>query len=415
VIAQVALAEAAGIRDLVGMDIGGTSTDVSVVQGGVPHMKSEFEVEFGTVVGFPMIDINSIGAGGGTVAWLDQGGMLHSGPRSAGADPGPACYQRGGTEPTVTDAHVVVGRLNPEHLLGGRMPIDAEAARNAVAALGDECGLDPEAMAAGILTLTVSNVAAATRQLTVERGINPRDLALMAYGGGGPLLGCDVAAELEIPTVIVPPSPGLTSALGLLLTDIRHDFVRTFLTVDADCTAAEVAAAFDELVAQGDAALAAEGIEPERRVHTLSADLRYVGQTHELAATLGSRYDDALHAELGERLRVEHLAQYGYAPDGGQQVEIVNLRVAAQGLMDRPQVPSLEGGPPVEPVATRRLFHGGEWHDASVFRRADLPAGMTFAGPAIVDQPDSTTVVLPGWTATVHPQGSMLLRVGGVA
>lgn len=415
VIAQVAVAGAAGITDLVGMDVGGTSTDVSLVLGGMPQMRGEYDIEFGTVVGFPMIDIHSIGAGGGTVAWLDDGAMLHSGPRSAGAQPGPACYQRGGTEPTLTDAHVVAGRLNPDALLGGAMLISAQAAAAVVRALGDRCGLTPEAMAAGVITLTVSNIAAATRQITVERGVNPRELTLVAYGGGGPTLACDVASELEIPAVLIPPHPGLTSATGLLLTDLRHDFVRTFLRTSDDCDATEVAAAFAELVALGDAELEREGIEPGRRAFELAADLRYVGQTHELTVTVGTEYTDGTHARASELLRVEHLAQYGHAPDGPQLVELVSLRVAAFGRMVRPGFAPPPARPAPVPVGTRRLYTNGAWHEAPVYRRGDFGAGAHITGPAIVEQLDTTTVLLPGWSATVDDIGSLLLRAGQLA
>ncbi len=409
VIAQIQVAEAAGVEDLVGMDIGGTSTDVSVVLGGRPQLRAEYELEFGTVVGYPMIDIHSIGAGGGTVAWLDDGGMLHSGPRSAGAWPGPACYGRGGDEPTLTDAYVVAGRLNPEALLAGALPISADAARAAVSGLGERCGLDPEAMADGIVTLTVSNIAAAIRQLTVERGIDPRRLTLVAYGGGGPTLACDVADELDVAAVLVPPHPGLTSATGLLLTDIRHDYVRTFLRVDDECGWQDVAAVYDELAAEGRGELEREGVGPERQAFALSADLRYAGQTHELAVDLGDRYDAAVHDELAERLRAVHLAAYGHAPDGPQRVELVNLRLAAIGHMSRPELPELGAGSEPEPVGSRRLRDGGGWCEAPVYARTDLSAGAVVAGPAIVEQLDTTTVLVSGWQATVEPLGSLRL------
>lgn len=410
VIAQVAIAASSSIDDLVGMDIGGTSTDLSVVLDGRPQMRDEYDIEFGTVVGFPMIDIHSIGAGGGTIAWLDEGGMLHAGPRSAGAQPGPACYQRGGTEPTVTDAHVVAGRLSPGGLLGGRMAISVDAARAAVGELGERCGLSAEDMAAGIVTLTVSHIAAATRQLTVERGVNPRELTLVAYGGGGPTLACDVAEELEMPRILIPPHPGLTSAMGLLLTDIRHDVQRTFLERSDEVDAGAVAAAFADLVAEADVELEREAIGVERRAFALAADLRYVGQTHELTVPLGDAYDEATHEALHERLRTEHLAQYGHAPDGPQPVELVSLRVAAFGLMTRPDLGRAPEAPPPTPVGTRSLYVAGAWQDAAVYRREQLGAGARLSGPAIVEQLDTTTVLLSGWSAEVDAIGTMLLH-----
>src|SRR5262249_38054335 len=228
VIAQLALLRHSGIKDAIGMDVGGTSTDVSIIHEGQPHLRSEFEVEFGTPVSSPVIDINAIGAGGGTSAWLDRGGMLHAGPQSAGASPGPACLERGGLEPTLTDANVVLHRLNPRQLLGGRVTVSEQAARRAIARISEALSLEVERAAAGIVTLAVSNIVLAIRQLTVERGLDPRQFTLVAYGGAGPLHAAAVAEQLEVTQVLIPRFPGLTSALGLQFSDIRHDFVQTF-------------------------------------------------------------------------------------------------------------------------------------------------------------------------------------------
>lgn len=409
VIAQIGIAEAVGIRDLVGMDIGGTSTDISVVIGGRPFMRSEFDIEFGTVVGFPMIDINSIAAGGGTVAWLDGGGLLHSGPHSAGAVPGPACYGRGGTEATLTDAYVVNGRLNRERLLGGQMAIDASLSRQVVSELGARVALGQEEMASGIISLTVSNIASAIREKTVEQGINPRDLVLVAYGGGGPTLSCDVAEDLQIPTVLVPRNPGLTSASGLLLTDVRHDYVRTFLQKNTEATRDQVQAEFDALIALGDAKLAHEGIPADRRRFELAADLRYIGQTHELTIALGETYTEPLHDELSECLRVEHLKQFSHAPDGIVPVEIVSVRVAAIGRVERVDFGQLGDGPVPAPDGQRKLYIAGGWHTAPVYDRSALHTDNVLVGPAIIEQLDTTTVVPPGWRAQAHRSGSLLL------
>lgn len=412
VIAQVALAAESGIHDLVGMDVGGTSTDVSVVLDGEPQMRDEFDVEFGTVVRFPMIDIHSIGAGGGTIAWLDEGGMLHAGPRSAGAEPGPVAYRRGGTEPTLTDAHLALGRLNPAGLLGGELEISKVAAEDAIAELGGRVGLGKEEMAAGIVTLAVTNIAAAIREITVERGVDPRGLTLVAYGGGGPNLACEVAAELGMTRILVPPYPGLTSAAGLLLTDIRHDIVRTYLRRDDECGWEEIAAAFDELAAEGTARLAREGIPPERREFELAADLRYLGQTHELGVSFGSRYDEGIHRSLSERLREAHLARFGYAPDDEGAVELVSLRVAATGVMSRPrfEIEPAEGEP--RAVASRELFLGGTRRTCPVFRRPELAVGSRVEGPALIEQLDTTTFLADGWVGRTEANGSLILESG---
>jgi N-methylhydantoinase A len=409
VIAQIAIAGVSGITDLVGMDIGGTSTDISVVIDGRPQMRSEFDIEFGTVVGFPMIDINSIAAGGGTVAWLDDGGMLHSGPRSAGAMPGPACYGRGGTEPTLTDAYVATGRLSATHLLGGSMAIDASLSEQAVSALGARVGLGTEEMAAGVVALTVSNISSAIREMTVERGLNPRDLTLVAYGGGGPTLAVDVAVDLDLSAVLVPRNPGLTSASGLLMTDVRHDYVRTFLRRNDESDAADVQTAFDELLAEGARKLDHEDIPTERQRFELAADLRYIGQTHELTIALGTSYDDDLHATLSDALRVDHLKSFGHAPDGVVPVEIVSVRVAAIGEVPRVDFGGVGGVVDPAPTGRRRLWHDGAWHDASLYARTDLGPGSVLVGPAIVEQLDTTTVVPPGWQAGTEAAGSLLL------
>lgn len=411
-IAQVAIAAASGFRNIVGMDIGGTSTDISVIIDGEPQLRSEFDIEFGTVVGFPMVDITSIAAGGGTVAWVDEGGLLHAGPQSAGAMPGPACYSRGGKEPTLTDAYVVSGRLNGQRLLGGQMAIDASLADAAVAQLGAAAGLDRDTMAAGIIALTVSNIARAIREVTVERGIHPKDLTLVAYGGGGPTLACDVAEELDIPSVLVPRSPGLTSASGLLLTDIRHDYVRTFLRRNDETRADDVHAEFEALIALGNGKLAHEGIDPSIRRFELSADLRYVGQTHELTIALGTTYDSLVHMRLGEALRIDHLKQFGHAPEGDTPVEIVSVRVAALGKVSRVDFGELEEGPVPAPFATRTLRLGSVRGTVPVYDRGALKCGNIVNGPAILEQLDTTTVILPGWRARVEKSGGILLERG---
>jgi N-methylhydantoinase A len=413
VIAQISIAGVAGITDLVGMDVGGTSTDISVVIDGTPQMRSEFDIEFGTVVGFPMIDINSIAAGGGTVAWLDEGGMLHSGPRSAGAMPGPACYARGGHEPTLTDAYVVTGRLNREHLLGGQMAIDATLSGAAVSGLGSRVGLGSDEMAAGVIALTVSNISSAIREMTIERGLNPRDLTLVAYGGGGPTLACDVAVDLDLSSVLVPRNPGLTSAAGLLMTDVRHDLLRTFLRRNDEATAADVRVVFDELIAVGASRLRHEDFTDERQRFELAADLRYIGQTHELTISLGTTYDAELHERLSDALKVDHERNFGHAPEGIHPVEIVSVRVAAIGQVPRVDFGGIGGGSDPAPVGRRRLYVDGGWHDSPIYDRADLGDGSVLVGPAIVEQLDTTIVLPPGWSGRTDRAGSLLLTRSG--
>lgn len=410
VMAQVAMAEATGMENIIGMDIGGTSTDISLVFGKAPFLKSEFELEFGTTVSYPVIDINSIGAGGGTIAWVDRGGMLHSGPQSAGAIPGPACMELGGMEPTVTDANVLLHRLNPRYLLGGEVPISKEAAHEAIARLGGQLAMDPEEMAQGILMLTVSNVVYAIRQHTIERGMDPREFALMAYGGAGPLHAAGVAAELGMPAVLVPRHPGVTSALGLLLTDIRHDFVTTYLNLAHTVDANDVAATLSGLVEQGRLRLEAEGVPPERMAFLYSADLRYLGQTHELTVSLPGAYSKEIHGRLPSIFREAHLREYGHAPEHDEPIEIVNLRVGCLGRMERPEFPKAELGVSAAPREERPVYFEGAWIDAPVYEREVLGSGDRIVGPAVVEQFDSTTVIPPGWAGEVDDVGNLILR-----
>jgi N-methylhydantoinase A len=408
VIAQLAVLRRAGIGDAIGMDIGGTSTDISIIHEGQPRLRSEFELEFGTTVSFPVIDINAIGAGGGTIAWVDQGGMLHAGPQSAGASPGPACLERGGTDPTLTDANVVLHRLNPRELLGGRVRISEQAARQAATAIANGLGLEVEPLAEGIVTLTVSNVVFAIRQLTVERGLDPREFTLVAYGGAGPLHATSAAEQLEVRRVLVPRFPGLTSALGLLYSDIRHDFVTTYLRPADEADPTELGADLDALTARGLERLHREGIPHERTSVIRSADLRYIGQTHELNVVLPPDPAKA-HRRLGQLLHAAHLKEFGHAPEPDSALEIVALRVACLGLLERPELPEIDVRPTPQPIGEREIIVQGERVRTPVYDRAQLSNGVQLAGPLVVEQTDSTTFVQEGWRLDVDAIGSLLL------
>lgn len=408
VMAQVALLHRAGIEDAIGMDIGGTSTDVSIIHRGQPRFRSEFELEFGTSVSFPVIDINTIGAGGGTIAWVDPVGMLHVGPQSAGASPGPACLQQGGTEATLTDANVVLHRLNPEWLLGGRVAVSEEAARHAVAKNVEALGLSVNELAEGIITLAVSNIVLAIRQLTVERGLDPREFTLVSYGGAGPLLATSVAEELEVGRILVPRFPGLTSALGLHYSDIRHDFVTTYLRAGRDSNVSEFVSAFNALAARGLERLRREGVPPGRTSVLYSADLRYEGQTHELSVLLPEGLEEA-HRDLAVLLRAAHLREFGHAPDVDEPLEIVNLRVACLGLIDRPEILAVEIQPDARPTADRDILFSGKWISTPVYSRDDLGGGAQLTGPCVIEQPDTTTIVPEGWTLEVDETGNLML------
>lgn len=415
VVAQLALA-ADGSDDstprylnVIGMDIGGTSTDISIIGEGLPTQKQELELEFGTTVSYPVIDIGSVGAGGGTIAWIDAGGLLHLGPYSAGADPGPACLGRGGTEPTVTDANVVLGRQNPHFLAGGAVPLDPEAGHRVISSIGKKLGLGVTEMARGILTLAASNIVSAIRQRTVERGLDPREFVLMAYGGGGPLHGVDIAAELGLQAVIVPPHPGVTSAVGLLLTDVRHDLVSTFLQIDEIAGDERIRSGFEALEKVAVERLRAEGFHGDDLVVQYSADLRYLGQTHELNLRIPRPYTREVHGELRNLFSAEHTKEFGHAPDLAAPIEIVNLRVAGIGRLERPRLPPVTKRASLSERSRRTVFFD-QWMDTPVYERADMGRGLRFDGPAVVEQLDATTLIPPGWTALVDHIGSLHLR-----
>ena len=355
------IAKVAGFDRVLTSDGGGTSTDVSVVIDGEPTLTTE-----GSVGAFPskipMIDVVTVGAGGGSIAWLSPEGTLKVGPHSAGADPGPLCYGKGGTEVTITDAHVVLGRI-PPHLLGGEIPLDVDAARTGVDALAAKLGLTSEACATGILEISAWNQANALRQVTVKRGLDVRDFTLTTFGGSGSLLLCRLMDVLGIPTVLVPPNPGNVSAFGLLTVDVKNDYVQTHVALADTLDPATVATTYDDLNGRAAAALSGEGFAPEQHQFVRTADLRYFGQAFEVRVPVSDGpVDGALLDEVAARFHAEHRALYGYdfTGDATQQVEWVNLRVSGIGPIQRPEIKRH----PVPPV-----------HRAVARRRSGQPAG----------------------------------------
>lgn len=413
VVGAIAVAEAAGITDVITFDMGGTSTDVALVTGGRAGVKMEQEVA-GYPIRTPMLDIHTVGAGGGSLAWIDSGGHLKVGPQSAGADPGPACYGRGGTDATVTDANVTLGLLSRDALLGGRMPIDAVAADRAIETLAQQLGLRREDVAQGIIALATANMARAIRVISVERGYDPRDYTLVAFGGAGPLHAARLARELDIPRVLVPSIPGLLCAYGLLVADLRTDFSRTHV-VPADAASLEsVARIYDELVGQAHEWFEREEIECAARRVRRVADMRYVGQNYELSVELPDRplatedlpsILDAFHAA--------HEQAYGYAAPG-EPVQFVTLRVEASGAVPKPELPRIARGGALEDarVGTRRAYlpESGGWTAVPLYDRGRLGSGLRIPGPAIVEQMDTTVLILPGQVADVDEYGNLLLR-----
>jgi N-methylhydantoinase A len=399
-IASRHLSTLCGFPNAIGFDMGGTSTDVSLVYNGEERVTKEWYVEYGYPICFPSIEVLTIGAGGGSFAWIDEAGSLRNGPQSAGAHPGPACYGRGNDRPTNTDANLVLGRLGHE-LIGGAMTLDRSAAERAIEEyVARPLGLGTVEAADAVIKVANANMADAVRLISIRRGYDPREFCLVAFGGAGPLHGAALAAELSIPTVLVPPSPGITSALGCLLVDVRHDLSAMFLgrldSVDPELLEAE----FGRLEGDARERLAAEDVPDEQMSIQRLVDMRYLGQWRSLTVPVSSPVDFAAAAE---RFHAEHERSYNYRRDGSP-VEIYRLGVRAVGVTPKPQLQrhELNGGEP-RATASRPVHFGGSGTAVETPRylRADLPAGAVLTGPTVIDQLDSTTLVPPGWRAEV--------------
>ena len=416
VVGAIALGALAGAPDLITFDMGGTSTDVALIEGGRAVRSGEQHVH-GHPLKIPMLDINTVGAGGGSIARIDSGGLLKVGPESAGADPGPACYGRGSGEATVTDANVALGVLNPTHLLAGRMPIDRDLALKSVKALGDRLGLGWEETAQGILSIVTANMAKAIRVISVQRGHDPRRFALMAFGGAGPIHAARLARELETPRIIVPPHPGILCATGLLLTDLVTDHARTRLTL-LDEAGPVIAEEFARLEGAADDWFDAEGVARADRHLARSIDMRYAGQNYELHIPVPEGLTGrALLDALKDGFEAEHRRMYGYIAEE-EPVQLVTFRLEATGIV--PKTP-MSSHPPAETdvedavTGSRSVWlpEAGGWTDCPLYARAALGPGHTFTGPAIVDQMDSTTLVLPGQRATVDSWLNIVIEETG--
>ncbi len=392
--------------NLVAVDMGGTSFDVSVVQDHRIGLVTQGEVDR-LPVRLPMVEMRTIGAGGGSIASVDASGRLTAGPRSAGARPGPVCYGRGGEEPTVTDAHAVLGRFDPDFFLGGAMRLDMDAARAAVRArIGDRLGLSVEQAAEGILRVTNAQLAAAVRLSLFEKGLDPRDFALLSFGGAGGLHATDVADELGIAEVVFPREPGTLSAYGILFSDLVQDLARSRLFPADPAHAEEIAASLAALKAEALERLAEDGVPESRRAVELAADLRYRGQAFELLVPWPEAPD--LPALLA-RFHAAHRARFSYAAEG-EPVEIVTLRASAIGRFDKPD--ETPPAPPEAPPAPapRRVWDGTAEAEWPVWRRETLRAADRVAGPAIIEEAFATHVIGRGWTAALHPDGAIIAR-----
>ncbi len=405
------IARLAGYQNAVGFDMGGTSADISVMVDGETRVTNDWYVEYGYPIRFPSVEVLTIGAGGGSIAWIDAAGSLRNGPQSAGSNPGPACYGLGGEEPTNTDANLVLGRLGAE-LIGGAMTLDRDRAEGAIAKVGEALGLDAVGAARATIQVANANSADAIRLALIRRGHDPRDFALVAFGGAGPLHGAELARELSIPTVLVPPNPGITSALGCLLVDVRHDFSEMRLVSADETEPPEIESRFQALEGEARERLRAEGIGDEDVKLIRSVDMRYLGQWRSLEIPVEGEVE-ALEA-LTDRFHEEHERQHTYKREG-QPVEIYQLRVAAIGTIPKPELPYEEPEEhEPEPEDHREVVFGdGEALRTAVYRRNALKPGASIDGPAIVEQLDSTVVVPPGDAAEVDGYSNILVHVGG--
>ena len=404
VVGASAVGRLAGYPDLITFDMGGTSTDVALLSGGVCRLAGEAVVH-GYPIKAPMLDIHTVGAGGGSIAHID-GGLLKTGPASAGASPGPVCYGQGNTEPTVTDANLVLGLLNPTYLLGGRMPVHRDLAHAAIARLAEDIGMDKMETAQGILEVVTANMARAIRVISVQRGYDPRDYTLIAFGGAGPLHAARLAQELDIGRVLVPRNPGILCAMGLLLTDLRVDFAVTRLRALTPAAIDGMRDAFATLAARATEWFEAEHIAPDNRRTARTVDMRYAGQNYELAVPLpdGEIGPDTLTA-LGQGFFEVHRRLYGFA-SAEEPVQLVTFRVEATGLVPKASfTPSpLTGTDGARAIVEKRDIWSEKlrvFAPCPVYDRDRLEAGDRFDGPAIVEQMDATTFVPTGWNARV--------------
>ena len=396
VVGAAYVARASGYTNVLTFDMGGTSTDVAPIVEGMIETTTAAVVA-GVPIKMPMVDVHTVSAGGGSVAWVDDGGALRVGPRSAGADPGPACYGRGGEEATVTDANLLLGYLQDGARLGGEIVIDKKASTAPIEGLGRRAGMDPSAAALGVVQVANAEMGRALRVISVERGLDPREFALVAFGGAGPMHACALAEDLGMRIVLVPKASGVLSALGLAISDVRRDYVAPFLARLDDISDEKIEKGFQRLEEDGSRQLDTPSFS--RR-----ADLRYAGQSFELTV-------DADGPSLATAFVAAHERRYGYSLDGAA-IEVVNLRLVATESTSRP---SLEEPPRrgAGSSRSRRACFDGEWLDVPVFERTTMGAGSRVRGPALVEFPEATCVVRPGWGGAVDHVGTLLLEYAG--
>ncbi len=398
-------------KSIITLDVGGTSADVSLIRDGEPTLIHER-----TLAGFPLrlpvLDVNAVGAGGGSIAWIDRDGLLKVGPNSAGARPGPACYGFGGQDATVTDANVVLGRLNQTALLDGRMPITFELARNAVCSLSERLNLSIEETALGIVRVASATIVKAIRAISVERGHDPKAFSLFAFGGAGPLHAADVARDLGIAHIIVPPSPGILCAEGLLASELMTDFVRTILTPLSDDAIGTINDTRDELQKLAGVWFHEESVPKKRQRISLLAQLRYKGQNYELSVPVSDAPIDKIGIKrLVEDFHAAHEMAYGFSTES-EPIEFVNMKLLARGELEKSPLPQLENSDAAQPLGVRRVvFSKSVQLEAPIYRRGELARSQKIIGPAIIEQLDTTVIIFPDDICTVDNYGNLLIDI----
>jgi N-methylhydantoinase A len=427
VVGAQALARAKGLAKIITFDMGGTTAKASIIEDGVVSRASEYSVGAGIMIGsrlltgagytlkVPAIDLAEVGAGGGSHVWIDPAGSLQIGPESAGANPGPVCYGKGGMIPTITDANVVLGYINPKHLVGGALKLDAAMAETAFQTLiAEPLGMSIEQAAFGAHQIAASNMIRAIKAVSTERGRDPREFALFAFGGNGPLFGCGMAAFLGMSRVLVPPSAGLFSSFGLLYADVAHHYARTFRRLLRKSDLREIDLAWQVLADQASGQLAIEGFRGDQaRIHR-TASLHYAGQSFELTVPVpGGRIDAAMVAYLEEAFGREHEKTYGHRAGADEPVELVAIQVVGEGLRSGPTVPDRVRSTREEPITaiSRRAYFGPQhgWQETPILRRADLAPART--GPIIIEEYDATCVVPPGALASQDASGNVVIEL----
>jgi len=408
------LASMIGYNNIITYDMGGTTAKTSIIREGLPETTDQYLVE-GRPILLPVVDMREIGAGGGSIAWIDEAGALHVGPQSAGAEPGPACYMRGGTEPTVTDANLQLSILDPGYFLGGKMEISPELCRKAIQKVADYFKLSIDEAALGIIRIVNINMSGLLQSMTVKRGYDPREFAIVAMGGAGPIHAASIAKELSIPTVIVPPFPGVFSAWGMLMADLRHDFGQTYIKRMDDADVDTINGIYRELEARVKALFERENIPGKSVVLSYALDLRYYGQEHALSVPAPSKLRDGEKGPLDKSFDELHLKVYGHnAPE--EPKEIVSVNVMSFAKVKKPTLETIAKGSrtpvPESKLGQRKVYVGNDTYQKfSIFQRDKLLAGNVVPGPAIIGEPTSTTVVENEQTCSVDKYGNLIITL----